>query len=266
MSESYKRDGKVEVSDTVGSGCGDPAGGSELRGSDGIGWRGVEPGTEGKPKRRVQQGQKITLKSSEKKWLREHFPNTKNAVLCEYLGMSVTTLHKFARKMKLKKSPEFMTQCNRDALNAAREYNVATGYEAARRAAIRHHARCKKMGISHYYYKKGETNVERYGAEKWRRTVAKMQASRNKAIARDKRRVSLGLEPLTKLVSAVKMSSSEKYLRCYLKKRYGYIVKRGDAVIRYDDQTRRNEALEARAKSMGLAVMHMKARLADQNF
>ena len=198
------------------------------------------------------------------KWLKEHYADMKNDEIMKVLGVKHSTLHRFVRQYGLKKSKEFMQMCQQGACKAARAKGEATNYIANRLGAQRYAAYCKANGIKKNGFKKGETNVERYGAERWAQIKAKAHATRQKTLARDHRRVALGLEPLSKLVSAAKMTRREVWFRCYMKKHFGYIVRKGDAVIRYDDTTRRCESTEARARELGFAVMHVNAKLTDE--
>lgn len=198
------------------------------------------------------------------KWLKEHYANTKNDDIMKELGISFSTLHRLARQYRLKKSKEFMESLTHDGWKAAKAKGVATNYEANRVGAKRYWAHCKANGIPHCGFKASISNAERWGEERWAQIKARAHAKRCKTIARDKRRVKLGLEPLTGLVKSVKMSREEIQLRNYMKKRYGYIVRRGDAVIRHDDQTQRFEAVEEHAKRLGWVVIHVNAKLTDE--
>lgn len=198
------------------------------------------------------------------KWLKEHYADMKNAELCKALGASLNVIHRYARQYRLKKSADFMAMCSNLGWQAAKAKGEATDWAANRAGAKRYYAYCKANGIEHSGFKKGDNGKTRLGAEKWAEIMAKTHKSRCATIARDHRRVALGLEPLTKLVKAVPMTDKEVKMRNYMKKRYGYIVTKGDAVIRYDQNTRRCESTEARAKAMGLVVIHVKAKLTDQ--
>ena len=268
MSENYKRDGKVEIGGTVGSGGGDTVIGSELRSTEGDGGCGGGSGTKGKgrykPNGRGQGWAKKKLKHGQVKWLKEHYADTKNEELCRHLGVSHGTLHRFARQYRLKKSAEFMEMCTHLGWKAAKAKGEATDWAANRAGARRYYAYCRANGIPHSGFKKGHNGKSRFSAEQWAEIMAKAKATRNETIARDKRRVRLGLEPLTKLVHATRMTPKEVRIRSYMKTHYGYIVRKGDAVIRYDDTTRRCASTEERARAMGMAVIHVRARIVDE--
>ena len=268
MSEAYKRDEKVEISGQMGGGCADTDGSCADGGADGSGGRGGGSGKKGKKGRYQPNGRgygwaKIKLKWGGVKWLKEHYADMKNEEICRELGISQSTMHRFARQYRLKKSKAFMASLAHDGWKAAKAKGTATNYEANRIGAKRYWAHCKANGIPHCGFKTGESNADRFGEERWAQIKAKAHAKRCKTIARDKRRVELGLEPLTGLVRSVKMSREEIQLRNYMKKRYGYIVRRGDAVIRYDDQTQRFEGVEEHAKRLGWVVIHVNAKLTD---
>lgn len=268
MSEAHKRDEKVEICVEVGDRPADTGGCSADGGADGSGGRGGGSGKKGKgryqPNGRGQGWAKIKIKRGMVGWLREHYADMKNEELCKVLGVSLNVLHRYARQYRLKKSEEFMQMCTQLGWRAAKAKGEATGYAANREGARRYHAYCKANGIPHCGFKKGVKNVERWGAERWKQIIAKTHQTRRKTLARDHRRVELGLEPLTGLVKSVRMSREEVCLRNYMKTRYGYIVKPHDAVIRYDDNTRRWGPVEEHAKSLGVVVIHVKAKLTDE--
>ena len=107
------------------------------------------------------------------------------------------------------------------------------------------------------------SNRERWG-DRWDAMKAKMMATRQANLNRDHRRVALGLEPLTRLVKAVKKTREEVCLRCNMKRWHGYIVMKSDSVIYYDENTDRSAAQEAHAKRLGIAVIRVNAKLTDQ--
>jgi len=98
------------------------------------------------------------------------------------------------------------------------------------------------------------------GPEKAAQVYAKSRQKRIEKIARDRRRVALGLEPLTRLIKPVILTRQEIDFRFRMKKR-GYIIFRGDPAIYYDDKTTRNEEREAAARAIGLAVNHINKRV-----
>lgn len=86
-------------------------------------------------------------------------------------------------------------------------------------------------------------------AEIWK----KARETRCANIARDRKRISMGLEPLSKLVKFVCMTKKEIDLRSRMKSQ-GYIVLRHDSTIYYNSQTKRSKRREATANRLGILV------------
>lgn len=82
---------------------------------------------------------------------------------------------------------------------------------------------------------------------------------RRKSIARDLRRVAIGLTPLTRIVHQ-NGPLNKKIQRYMMVKECGYIIFRGDQRIYYDDTTRRSARREATAESRGLYVYPLSER------
>ena len=75
--------------------------------------------------------EKITLSEQQIKWLKKHFKHTKNDVIRERLGLSHSTLHRIARELGLKKTPQFMTKMQL-AASAAGKAAIDAEDEAAK--------------------------------------------------------------------------------------------------------------------------------------
>ena len=60
-------------------------------------------------------------------WFKANYSNTANSDLCKHLNISATTLHKYARLFKLKKSEEFMQLAQAEATRLARIANARRG-------------------------------------------------------------------------------------------------------------------------------------------
>lgn len=91
------------------------------------------------------------------------------------------------------------------------------------------------------------------GPEKAAEAWKKAKETRCANIARDRRRISIGLEPLSKLVKFVCMTKKEIDLRSRMKSQ-GYIVLRNDSTIYYNSQTKRSKRREATASRLGILV------------
>lgn len=85
--------------------------------------------------------------------------------------------------------------------------------------------------------------------------AARAQETRRKAIARDRRRVSIGLPPKTRIINENgPLTQKQQISRYMMARECGYIIFRGDQRIYYDENTRRSEKREATAESRGLFV------------
>lgn len=85
--------------------------------------------------------------------------------------------------------------------------------------------------------------------------AARAQETRRKVIARDRRRVSIGLPPKTRIISENgPLTQKQQISRYMMARECGYIIFRGDHRIYYDENTRRSQRREATAESRGLFV------------
>ena len=247
MSESYKRDEKgVEVVSKLAA---------VVRGYSKNGKK------LGRPRKR-KAWNTIVLTDEQREWLREYYPDMYNADIAKHMGFGLGTLHKFARAMGLKKSAAFMKRNWQRGVALAHKKGVSTGFEVQRLAAKRQWQKLKEKGLSRGFAP-GMPNRVRFG-KRWEEMKAKMYATRQATIARDHRRVALGLAPLTRLVVAVKKTREEVCLRCNMKRWHGYIVMKSDSVIYYDENTDRSAAQEAHAKRLGIPVISIHSKLTDQ--
>lgn len=257
MSEAYKRDEKVEICGQTGGGLADTAHGGADGGADGSGGRGG--GTNKKKYRRKP----MKMPTGGVGWLKAHYAYMKNADIAKHLGVAASTISVWARRYKLKKSEAFMNRVYSENLELANAFNRETGYHAQSVSAKRQSERDKALGI-HRGFKKGYSMREQIGEEREAERIAKSIKTRKEGIRRDKRRVSLGLDPIGGLVKPTRMGKKEVCLRHLMKRKDGYIVRRLDPIIRYDDNTRRNVVREAHARALGIAVIHVRAKLTDE--
>jgi hypothetical protein len=70
---------------------------------------------------------KTSITMEQKTWLRVHFPHMSNAICATYLNMSESSLHRIARRLKLRKTPQFIKECQRAAAHAAKASHIANG-------------------------------------------------------------------------------------------------------------------------------------------
>lgn len=85
--------------------------------------------------------------------------------------------------------------------------------------------------------------------------------ARRKTVARDKRRVALGLDPLTKILNIGEgMTHKQTSVRYEMKHECQYIIFKGDPRIYYDENTKRSARREKTASERGLYVYPISER------
>ena len=179
----------------------------------------------------------MKLTDKQKKWIITHFKNTKNDEIINKIGISHSSLHRFARENGLKKTRQFQSKCQLEASRKGREANERNNWPPKG-------YRIPKSEEN--YFKKGSTPEQRLGRKKNMERISKMVASRNKTIKSEKRRVLFGLEQKTKL-KVVSSPHSKASYRYTLKKR-GYLVERGGKTILWNDNTNRSDIVEHTAQ------------------
>ena len=175
----------------------------------------------------------LRLTDEQTEWLKNNFANTKNDILCKKLNVSNVTLHRFARRMKLKKDAAFIKKCQAEMTEAARVAHIISGWPP------------KGYVIPNCYrFKKGVSNVERLGVEGERERQRKAAESRRKTIAMERARITFGLPQKTKM-KLVSESKTKRNMRWYLK-RHGYMLDEEESVAYYDEMTVRAMTMERR--------------------
>lgn len=187
-------------------------------------------------RRHGKGGKKRELNESQIKWLTQHYMHTKNVELAEKLDISESTLHRYARRLGLQKSRQFMSKCMKDTCDAAAESHRLNGTYPPKGYRI--------PKTEEFQFKKGVTNLERLGKRRNDERIRKSAEARRATMQREKDRVMLGLPQMTKLKvksSPRRFVSVRRYLRLH-----GYHVERGSRIAYYDENTRRSPQLEQR--------------------
>lgn len=189
------------------------------------------------------KGKKTELTDEQRRWLMEHFADTKNEDCARRCGCSLRTVVRLARGMGLAKSREFMVAAQRHAADEARIMNKGEGNRGKENLLRYGHQ---------YQFRKGESNVQRLGEEKDRERIRKTRETRNKTIASERMRIKWGFEQKTRLrlVRQPKQWISYRYTM----KRRGYIASRGSREIYYNETTNRSAAVENNATKAGLII------------
>lgn len=179
--------------------------------------------------------EKIVLTPEQEKWLKAHFRNTKNDVIMAKLGLSHSTLHRFAREYGLKKTKQFMHKCQRATADAAKASHLANGTYPPKGYRI--------PRSEEFQYKPGDKPWSRCGRRKWNMAIRNGAEKRKETFREDQCRRRWGLPQKTRL--RVKQTPRQKLLdRYYLKKR-GYILDEVNVVAYWTPETRRATKLEA---------------------
>lgn len=184
------------------------------------------------------KGRKWVLTDRQETWLKKHFKNTKNADLCEKLGISETALHRYARQFGLTKTKQFMKKVQANTAAKAKESHLKHGTYPPKGYRI--------PRSEEFQFKPGVTNLERLGKRKEAQRIQRSVESRKKTFRYEKARRTFGVPQKTKL--RVFQQPRQRILdRCYLKKR-GYIIDEVNFVAYWTPETRRATRLEARPK------------------
>lgn len=111
-----------------------------------------------KPKRDTTR---IVLSEDQQQWLRDNYATTLNKDCATHLGISESSVHRWARQLGLTKDPDWF-----HALVMERVRMMA----AVNRGPGNHGKKNLHLGEPHRF-RKGQTNRERYGEENERRRI-----------------------------------------------------------------------------------------------
>lgn len=177
---------------------------------------------------------KIILTEKQTAYLKNHFKHMKNEEMADYLGVSLTTLHRMARKYGLKKSNQFMRKCQLEAAKQANISHTINGTYPPKGFII---PNCER-----YRFQKGVTTLQRIGAKREKERIIKSKTTMEQIRKSERARLAFGLPQKTKL--HVHRTSRKKIcLRYYLKKR-GYIIDEEKRTAYWNESTTRSPRLE----------------------
>ena len=192
-----------------------------------------------KPKRDCT---KIVLTDEQQQWLRDNFANTLNKDCAAHLGISESSVHRWARQLGLTKDPDWFHALVMERVRMMADVNRGPG---------NHGKKNLHLGEPHRF-RKGQTNRERYGEENERRPIQRAAATRRETIRKERMRVRWGLPQETKL--RVISNPQARYARYALKSR-GYIIPaRGSLEAYWDENTTRSIIVENNAAQAGIKV------------
>lgn len=172
---------------------------------------------------------KIALTPEQERWLVAHFRHTTNPEIARRLGISETTMHRFARELGLTKSRQHMRKTQRNATAKAKASHLRNGTYPPKGYII--------PRSEEFRFKKGVSNIQRLGKAGERRRVEKAAESRRKTFREEKARALFGVPRKTRL-RVVKEPRGKTELRWYLKSR-GYILDERELIAYWTPETRR---------------------------
>jgi hypothetical protein len=181
---------------------------------------------------------KITLTPKQERWLIAHFKHTKNEEIGERLGISQSSVHRFARELGLTKTKQFMRKVQKNTSEKAKASHLINGTYPPKGYRI--------PRSEEFQFKKGVTNIQRLGKAGERKRVEKSAASRRKTFKVERARKLFGLPQQTKL-RVMREPRGKTCHRWYLKKR-GYILDEKELIAYWTEDTRRATILEKRPR------------------
>lgn len=196
------------------------------------------------PRRPKRDCTKIVLTDEQQQWLRENYATTYNKDCAAHLGISESSVHRWARQLGLKKDPEWFHAVVLERVALMARLNRGHGNPGAKNLII-HGAKTR--------FRKGQTNRERYGEENERRRIQRAAATRRETLRKEKQRVRWGLPQQTKLrvISNRKATDAR-----YALKRLGYIIPHRCAFEAFvTSATKRSATVENRARQSGITII-----------
>ena len=184
----------------------------------------------------------VMITPDQMQWLIDNFANEENFILADTLGISESTMHRYARMHGLKKSKAYMMRCQREATDAAHYFNKISGRNKALSEKMK---TAMSEGFKACCFRKGEKNCWETHPEKMREAKAKGGLSLHQTWEEERRRVQAGLPQKTRLKVSPAATKKEMLARnnrrWYLRKR-GYRIE-GDTAY-WNESTRRALVLE----------------------
>lgn len=192
-----------------------------------------------KPSRRLPP-----LTGARLEWFCTNYAHTTNAEICQHLGISLTALHRYAREHRVKKSSEFMAECQKRTTELARQANKRNNWPP-KGYRIPRSGECG--------FQKGVTNRMRLGEERDRERIRKATATRNATIRSERVRLHWGMEQRTKL--KLNGTFRSKALVRYNLRKLGYVVARAGQEAIITSTTQRSEHYEKRCREVGIKLV-----------
>ena len=179
---------------------------------------------------------RITLTPEQERWLVKHFKHTRNEEIGERLGISQSSLHRFARELGLTKTRQFMRKVQRNAADKAKESHLRNGTYPPKGYRI--------PRSEEFQFKAGVTPVERLGKRRERKRIEKSAESLRKTRREEKARMLFGVPRKTRVGKEPRGKTCQRW---YLKKR-GYILDERELIAYWTEDTRRATILEGKPR------------------
>lgn len=185
---------------------------------------------------------KVVLKRSDAKWLKENYANIPNCKILEHLGISRGVLNRLIKEYHLRKSPECLKDINKESLRLATKAAKAKGWPP-KGYIIPKSEEARRKGFEKIAEMRADAEIN----ARWRKN---MSIGRKKLYRDEKRRVLFGLEQKTG-IKVVRASHAKVCCRTELRS-LGYIVGRGSNVAYWNEETKRDESKERLALKHGI--------------
>lgn len=208
----------------------------------------------------------IVLTEQQKDWLRCWFPEVENRRLIEASGLTDSTLHRYARELKLTKSEKGLKGIKKRQAKHIKRVCEKNGYYDSMRGKPMSDA-CRdgyKKYLEDLRNKKRQSSfrvLKQQNPRKYNSLMRKKSAERTELIRKEKFRQEYGLKRHTKLRIILTPYRRSQVGRRYNALKRGYIVMEDSSEqggerynIYYDDDTVRSEKFENNLRKDGFSV------------
>ena len=196
-------------------------------------------------------------------WLKDHFHDKENSKLASALNISLSTLHRFARDLKLTKSETGMRAIKKRQAAQIKKVCEENGYYNSLRgkapcaAALEATRRLREAGFVPL------VRLKEISPYRYRKCMKERSERRRLLISKERRRIRFGMEPQTRLGKILQQKQFSRKATClrYNMLKKGYIL--GDKsfdsderwVIYYDCDTIRSAIRERNAVNCGFKIL-----------
>lgn len=211
---------------------------------------------------------RIELTQEQEDWLRRWFPLVENGRLMKASGLTHSTLHRYARLMRLQKDPQALHGIKRRATHRAMRTCERNGYYNSLRGRRPSEACLQGARQRWQQIKAGQllsplAEIKKHNPRRFKRIMAKRGEHRKRLMAAETRRVVYGLPRKTRLhmIVGCRYTKSQVCHRYNAAKR-GYLISAdcsdegGDRYrIFYDESTPRSPRFERNLEADGFELL-----------